>query len=366
MARPDADRSDIAAAPAAAGEGAVLAGFGVALLALLMWLTLRGLKGAWQLTFSPILEGIAAAVRINVWKVHLNPAGALEDLDHAVIDKMSEAALGFEQAMGFFFHQSAHLQGWIAHEVWTTAKNSYHFGDWLIHTHIPTALRYALDVLFPWPKVVRTIAHLIRANLPKVTHIAHAAAHAAVTPIYRTVTIPHLGEIQWIHRHWKTLTAALATAGAIALHPGIAIPRVWHGIDELKHRLAHLEHRLHRVEGLLGATVLAAAMANVLGLKNPRCLRSGPVGRTARALCGMSRGALDDLLGLLVDVLILEDICQVIPLLEDGLSLIEGPLNAFIGGLEAALCHGDYDRPPQLSVAALSLPPVSGLTLSLP
>jgi hypothetical protein len=111
---------------------------------------------------------------------------------------------------------------------------------------------------------------------------------------------------------------------------------------------------------------MAAAIANVLGLPNWRCLTRGNIGRASRALCGLGAAAFEDLLGLLVDVLIVEDICEVINLLESGLSLIQGPLNSFVTVVDGALCHGDYLRPPSDGDAPLSLPKVTGVALSLP
>jgi hypothetical protein len=87
------------------------------------------------------------------------------------------------------------------------------------------------------------------------------------------------------HTAVQTVTRAVP----IALAPPLAIPRVWHGIDELKESLLNRTKRLTKVEALLGATALAAAMANVLGLRSARCLRDGNIGRAARAFCGLDR-----------------------------------------------------------------------------
>lgn len=354
----------IAAAPEAGGEVGVLSGFGLALLSLLMWMALRGLRGIWQLTFGAIFDSIAN-VKIGVKYVGSSrPFAFVGRLNRDVLNALDTAAQGYEGAMGYWFHASARLQGWLADETWKIARDTLHFGEFVVRQYGPLLVKTATTVGFPWPKLYAVIRSEVAKALPKAGHVAHSAARAAVAPIYRTVAIPHLGELQWIHRHWKALTAALGAAGSIALAPGLAIPRVWHGIDELRHRLGRIEKRLTKVEGLFGATALALAMANVLGIPNPRCLRKGPIGKVARRLCGLGTGALDDLLGLLVDVFIVEDICKVIELLNEGLGVLTGPLASITGVVDAALCGGDYDRPPKLPPVKLYLPPSPALILS--
>ena len=121
---------------------------------------------------------------------------------------------------------------------------------------------------------------------------------------------------------------------------------------------------MRRLEALLGAAAFAGLMANALGV-TARCLRSGNVGRTARALCGMPKHALDDLLGLVIDFLVINDICQVIVLLNDAFALVEDQLAAFAGEVGGALCHGDYDGGPIVPVAPFTAPPLQVQSLLL-
>src|SRR5207244_3718268 len=100
------------------------------------------------------------------------------------------------------------------------------------------------------------------------------------------------------------------------------LPRAFRDFAKWKERV---NKRLTKLEVAAGATAFAVLMANVLGV-SARCLRSGNIGKTARKLCGLSSTALNDLLGLLVDVVIFTDICKVIELLNEGLSIIEGPI----------------------------------------
>jgi hypothetical protein len=279
-------------------EAPVLAGLYLAVEFFLLWIMYRALKGVWRLVFSPMLEGIANSVKINVWRVHLNPGGVITDIDHRIINFLGEQALASEQAMGYWFHQAARLQMWIVNETWALARDTFHFGEWIVKKYGPLLVTTATTVAFPWPKIIRAVDSAISAALAKSVKLAHGIAHEAASVSIPKVTIPYLGELDWLHKHWRALIAALAAAGSIAVAPGLAIPKVWRGIDELLHSRSITNRRLSRLEGLLGATALAAAMANVLGLRSARCLRSGNLGRLSRAVCGFDSSLLSSLLGL--------------------------------------------------------------------
>ena len=105
----------------------------------------------------------------------------------------------------------------------------------------------------------------------------------------------------------------------------------------------------------------AAGISTLIGL-----LECKNFGKLARGICSIPTGIFNDLLGLLLDTLILADICAVISLIETGFGLVEGPLTDFIGDVGAALCHGDYSAPPALNVPALRLPTTFSLALNLP
>jgi hypothetical protein len=355
-------RCGIAVVPEAGAEAVEGLTFSLSLFAMLAWIVGWGLLIAWSNTFGMMLEGLANALRINAWRIHIDPAAKLREIDHAVVGVLQGYIAASDHAIGFWFHQSARLQGWITDETVKLAQDTLHLGQWLVHSYVPSVVHDATHLL---GRATHTLTHTVTRVERIVVHtpaVAKAAAHAAVAPLYRTVAIPHLGELQWIHHHWKALTRAAATAGSIARSPGLAIQKVWHGIDELRHSRVISNQRLRRLEALLGATAMAAAMANVLGLRNPNCLRKGPLGKVSRALCGLSANALNDVLGLLVDVLVISEICEVIPLMEQGFNVIAEPLAGLIGEAGAALCGGDFDAPPELAIRALSLPALVGVT----
>jgi hypothetical protein len=325
-------RCGIAVVPEAGAEAVEGLTFSLSLFAMLAWIVGWGLLIAWSNTFGMMLEGLANALRINAWRIHIDPAGKLREIDHAVVGVLQGYIAASDHAIGFWFHQSARLQGWITDETVKLAQDTLHLGQWLVHSYVPSVVHDATHLL---GRATHTLTHTVTRVERVVVHtpaVAKAAAHAAVAPLYRTVAIPHLGELQWIHHHWKALTRAAATAGSVALSPGLAIPKVWHGIDELRRSKVLTTKRLHRLEALLGATAMAAAMANVLGVSG-RCLRSGNVGRLARSLCGIDSVLLNALLGGLA---VLEGGFSVVALAE-GLRDVEDELVAGISLLVTEL-----------------------------
>lgn len=341
-------------------EVPVLAYLVVGLLAMLSWIVARGSLYSWNHTFGWLFSHLADALDIKVLGQHIGAGGILRSLNNTIVKRLGQWASGSEHAMGYFFHGAARLQEWATHEIAATARDTLHFGEWLVHGHLPKIAKYAGLAAIPPALLARLITGAVRKELAAdyklfrhvLPHQLGALITALIRPLSRRLT--HLEHLIGA----KSAAALGAATGAIAVTlPNVHIfPRLralerWDGFTK---------RRLRRMEKLLGAAGIAAVMANALGLPNWRCITRGNLGRTSRALCGLGAGALDDLLGLLADLLILTNICEVITLLEDGLGVIETPLNDFIGGVEAMACYGDTEHPPALSVPALSLPAVVG------
>jgi hypothetical protein len=236
--------------------------------------------------------------------------------------------------------------------------------DWLIHRAIPRRVKASTDPIARTATRADETAQVALRGVEDLQHVAHKGTVAKVVPIVERVAIPHAAEWEWINHHWKALTDAVLGVGA----PPLTLPRPldralpWpFGITPKS-----LFRRFLRVEALLGVTGFALIMSRVLRIANPKCLSSGPIGKVARALCGLGSSALNDLLGLIVDAVIFTDICDVVKLLDKGLPYLVGPVEQITNVLDMALCHGDFSAPPDDPKMALSLPPVTGLSLSLP
>lgn len=307
----------------------------------------RALIYIWEYTFGAMLKGIASVLP-GGWKffghtIVPDTHAAFLHLEAGIFHSLQNWATSSEHAIAGVWHAMGAVWRWSAGISEWLAKETAHTFEWLIHVRTPKITRALILAAFPVAFLSRLIAAQIARLLPHVGKIVHVVEH----------TITH------------TIVHTVEKAGAVVLPGTLGIPRLWKEIHGFTKRFARIHWRLHRLEALLGVTGMAIAMARVFGLPNWRCLTRGNVGRTVRHLCGLPSHLLDDLLGLLVDVLIVEDICQVITLLTEGLGIIQGPINTLVGTLEGALCHGDYGAPATVDPSGLSLPPVTGLTLSL-
>lgn len=286
----------IAIAPEVAGEAAPALTFSLTLFALLTWLVSWGLLIGWNNTFGPMLEGLANALKIDVWRVHVDPAGKLREIDHAVRGALQASVSTSDMAMGFWFHQTARLQGWVADETWKLARDTFNFGEWAVKTYGPLLVTTATTVLFPWPKLYRVIDHEIEKLLPKAGKVAGKAGDikdAALRRLLRPINIRQAlqgAEIAGLFAALGALAGGLTWGGhAGSLPHGLGIPKEW-----WKWR-SRVNTRLTKLEGIAAAGVLSVLMANVLGVTG-KCLRSGNIGKTARRLCGFDSSLLDLLL----------------------------------------------------------------------
>ncbi len=240
----------------------------------------------------------------------------------------------------------------------------YHFGHRLIHDVMPHAIKARTDPLSRKVDAAEAAAKAAAGLAHSFPKVAKGNSHVVELTKIERVAMPHAREWDWVHNHFKGIrrAVAVAAAGAIGLAlPGhIALPRLW------GETVTGIRKRLRRLEKLATTVGLATAIAGVLGLgTNWRCLTRGNIGRVSRALCGIGPRALEDLLGLLVDALILTDICQVLVVLEKGLAFVEPEITAFITAAETMACYGNNEHLPAGPSVALSLPPVTGLVLSL-
>lgn len=338
----------MAVVPEAAGAAASLSYMILALVAFLGYIVARGLLATWTHSIGYMLNWLAGELKFTVGvgfaKASVDLGGPFREVDRLVISALQSWAAGLEAETAYFWHGSATIAEWTVGQVSGLADDTADAFDWLIHTHLP---RISLGQVSK-AALTGLIAKMIADALPKtwgtITKVVHVVEH----------TVTH------------TVTKVVAAAGAIPLPNPWAFPafhRWWHDLTKWREVT---QRRLARLEKLLGVAGMAAVMANVLGLPNWRCLTKGNIGKTARHLCGLSPALLQDFLGLLTDLLILQDVCRIITLVEQGLSLVQPEITAFITGAEAWACYGDNEAPPQMPAPALSLPPSFALTLSLP
>lgn len=335
-------------APEAAGGAASLAYMVLALTALLGYCIARGLLACWTHSIGYMLNWLAGELKFSVslgfTKASVDLGGPFRTVDRLVITALQDWAAGLEAEVGYFWHGSATIAEWTAGQVSGLAHDTADTFEWLIHAHLPKISGQKISETALRGLIAKMIADAIPKVWPKITKLTHVIEH----------TITH------------TVTKVISSAGAIPIPNPWAFPRFHHWWHDLTKWREVTAKRLARLEKLLGVAGMAAVMANVLGLPNWRCLTRGNIGKTARHLCGLSPRALQDILGLLTDLLILADICHVIQLLEGGLSLVEPEITAFITGAEAVACYGTNAGPAALPLTPLALPAAPSIALALP
>jgi hypothetical protein len=206
---------------------------------------------------------------------------------------------------------------------WSLAwpKELFTFGYWLIHTYIPRALRGAVH---PLSKIVHGTVKVVHTVETRVVHVAKAVPATAKTVVIQTVprSVREASrEIEWLRRHYKALTAAVAGAGAISLP--------WGGAGRVERETKALGKRLGKLErlavGLGAVTVLYRALRRI-GWK---CMPRRKTGRLVCGIEGMDNLLLDVLLaeiglaaGLFSIRALTRDLQAITPAVVDGLGYI--------------------------------------------
>lgn len=337
------------------------------LVELLGYMVCLGLIWIWLNTVGRALLHLADALTFSfhipiVGRVGFNWGGPFRDVNTLVMNFLSAWALGAHITVGWLWHNLAWLWEQSLAELAALGEATHDLGYWIVHTAVPTYVHAQLWPLREAIRAAHVVTKTIETKIVRVTKVIEIKTAGAVHTVIRETALPFLGSWRWLHAHIAILRRLVTDAGKI--EAAIAIPFPTDLPIPWGRTISNIRKRLGKVEALLGATGLAIAMANVLGLPNWRCLTRGNVGRTARALCGIGPAALQDILGLLTDVLIVTNICMVTDLLERGLQVIEGPIDSIVGVVGGSLCNGDFQEPPTIGPVALSLPPVSGLALS--
>lgn len=173
--------------------------------------------------------------------------------------------------------------------------------------------------------------------------------------------------------------AATAEAGAIAQAEayadaavGAAVGTIDIGIGAIGGEVRTVEEQIASLNKLAGVGGIAALIAAIPALQilvhaiaEQAGLGSAECRGKVKGICGTSSGAWENLLGLFADIIILTDICHVLPLLEEGLSAVATPLVEGLTDVGAGLCSAGYAGPAALSVPTLHTPAAPGFTLAL-
>lgn len=236
-----------------------------------------------------ILGGILAYIHTPQWL-----ADRLVDASIALTKRVTHE-------LGAFAVPAIHLvtrwftgigKAWGAILYWSLLwpKELFDAVYWLARVEVPRAIRAAVSDLSKLAHGTVKIVRRVETRVVHVTKLVPVAAKAAATVVVPRVAIPHVKEWEWLHRHWKGVTAAVAGAGAITLP--------WGDAGWLRRRVGSLDKQLERLNrrtvGLGALALVTAALARMkLGW-----LRCRNVGKAGRAVCGADQ--------LLVDMLLAE------------------------------------------------------------
>lgn len=282
----------------------------------------------------------------------------IERLVGWLADKTVALADLFARSMGNAFDgQSPQVRDYLAHhgEIAKYNQNSlertkallWGYSNWNTNVDLPRAIK---DSTGPLGVRVKALEHAKGKTRPagltgpQVGVIAHKAA---------TVTIPakiqkDIAEIEWLRSQHKLIYDITHLHKVPAR--GVPVEATQTGAQALARAKAQANARFKRLEKLLGASGLVAAMGVAVGLPLAKMLKCNSF-KALRRLPPCGPGSImAGLAGLLIDAAILSDICAAFPLFDQGLALIEKPLVEFTSEVAGGLCHGDFTAPPAIKL----------------
>lgn len=133
------------------------------------------------------------------------------------------------------------------------------------------------------------------------------------------------------------------------------VPSVVSGKDKwARGQIVKLQKKQNSILSHLGPLAFFAitipALTTLIGL-----LECKNFGRFARGICAIPQNLFNDLLGLLLDVLVLSNWCTVLPAVSAAFTEVEGPLTTLIDDAGDALCKGAYKAPPKMNLPTLNV-----------
>lgn len=321
-----------------------LADAGILIFYLFGWGVALGLLYTWDATFHHLFKGIADLLSFTIhgplgWSHTFHLGGWANTIDHKAKEFFSDWALGCEIIVGKTWHGMGQLFWAMSHAISNASNDTLNLGHWLVHDFVPGAINAFTD---QWKHKTNKAAAVAAgaaaglALLKRAQRAEHAAEGAAASA---AKSAAHAAQAEASHAK-----SVATTVEHVVTHETKVITEVVNVAElptQFGRTVKQIRRRLGKVEALLGATAMAVAMANVLGIPNPRCLTKGPVGRFSRALCGMPTNLLNDLLGLIADYFVVSHICDVLPFIEDAASTIGTPLVAELTKVGAGLCDAN-------------------------
>lgn len=247
-------------------------------------LILRGLLAGYNYSFGSMFAWLAEHLKVRIptppfGHVTVNfgsPFGVINDV---ITSSLQAGIKDCEKYLAYTWHAAEKLLRYTAEAIDYLARETEQTFSWLAHVKLPRWAKVILAGALPVGLLTKLIAEAVSKIHPTVTKIVRVIEHTVTHTVPRVVV--------------KTVAVAV---------PGIhAIPGIRRDIVGLTKRNLRLSRRLSRVEGLFAAGVMAAVLANVLGVAT-RCIRRGNVAKAARSICGLDSNLFESLLGDLIAI----------------------------------------------------------------
>ena len=309
---------------------------------LLPLLALAGFTVAYALVYlsQQLVSGIMQALAsVSSWipVVGSITAGVIHTAERHVVNAMASWLGSIEAHIATSWHDLARWTMWLLKANVAVAEDLWHAVEWLssgaLTRDVTQAISRAFHAISHLDKTItRDIARTVHKTVTRVESLGHSV-------------LPRIRRLEHAVDH--------------------ALPReltgLWGQTKALEDSLGRLWDRVRSLPTTADITAAIAAAIAALGLAGLDLLKCAEAGSLfSKRGCGMW-SLLDDVLGLLADAVILADLCQALPLLEEGFAAVEGPLTTLIADAATAICAQPPSGWATFGVAVAPLPPAQTL-----
>jgi hypothetical protein len=264
-----------------------------------------------------LIKVVVAFIDFIVWMIrktvgHIPFAGgAVEGLAKRGAQKLTnalgQAEQGIDHAIGYTWHNMAHLIRWTVHEI---EALSYGLLVNALATSLHISRKHAMQLIRAFLHPIRTYQHILR-RLHALEHAAlHALRHIVLDGVYPRI---HAGE------------AALDHVIEIDL------PRLRAKERAAEHRLGVLGRRLARVERRFRTKAFTAAVAYALWKLGASWIRCPGLKKRGPLLCRLPLDLLEGLAGLVLAYELIVDPEEIAKVALDVESAFEGIFEEIAG-----------------------------------
>lgn len=268
--------------------------------------------------------------------------GALHTAEQAVSNALGAAEHAIDAAIGASWHLLARYVEWLWREI---------RGNAVLALEIATGI-YPVVVAVRWVK----------------SHVLHLdAAHVVSSARTRTLEHEYHGidvRVRKLERELHGIDQVKVTArlGKIEAEIGTieaqTIPSIQQAESDAASAINNLYDWVKGKAALLGVGTFVTAIAGAFGLSSLAGFLCNEFRNILGRGCSGLWSGLDNLLGWLVDLFIITEICDVLPLLDAAVSDIATPLVVALTDVGAGLCDPASSAPATLTGPAVVFPSV--------